>query len=152
MSESNPQIATVELAFVVAVEKVREAPFARYASSISSFVKSGTYSTASTLVLMLFNVCFKTRYQPKENQSTLPDDLHQPTVSCLAPLSTHPLPRSSGTIGGPPLKDRSVMFNPSNYESLSKRGVTLGASLLVELLSVDPSSKAPSTPSDASAR
>jgi len=30
MSESNPQITTVELGFVVAVEKVWEAPFALY--------------------------------------------------------------------------------------------------------------------------
>jgi hypothetical protein len=76
MSESNPQIATVELGFVIAVEKVWEAQFALYTSSISSFVKSGTYSTASTLVLMLFMFASKHVISPKKiNHQLCPDDL-----------------------------------------------------------------------------
>ena len=66
MSESNPQIATVELGFVIAVEKVWEALFALYASSISSFVKSGTHSTGPTLVLMLLMFASKHVISPKK--------------------------------------------------------------------------------------
>ena len=65
MSESNPQITTVDLGFVVAVEKVWEVRFTVYASCISSFVKSGTYTIASTLVLVLFMLASKHVKSPK---------------------------------------------------------------------------------------
>jgi hypothetical protein len=87
MSESNPQIATVELGFVIAVEKVWEAPFALYASSISSFVKSGAYSIASTLVLMSFMFAPKRAMSPKKINSQLCwDNFHR--SDGLVPSST----------------------------------------------------------------
>jgi hypothetical protein len=60
MSESDLQIATAGLGFVVAAEKrFGKPPFAVYASYISSFVKSGACSTALILVLVLFMLASK---------------------------------------------------------------------------------------------
>ena len=87
-----------------------------------------------------------------------------PMVSCLVPqlrgsMLTSPChfrcakqPRSSGTMECLPLNDRSIIFNPSNYEPLSRRFVTRGHPSLVEPLSVDPRSKAPCPRSDPSAQ